>query len=319
MMRAGIIGCGNIAWKWDKRKGPHYNTHAKSYHRNALVALTSCADIDFKNADGLAKAYPGVAPYGDYKEMLKKEPLDIVSVCTPVATHYRILKYVIENTGIKYILAEKPLTLNLKEAEEIAQIARERKVHISVNYLRRHDRTILKLIRSIRKFGLGEYMFGNFVYYGGVRENAVHIVDLLKLMGLNTRFSEFTSKGRPLKNDFSGSFLLRTDKGRPVYFNWIDKKDFASLEGNLFYKKGKIRLGDYSDVDIFKVADNDQYGNFRELKLNTRLPGTICTAMRYSVDDIVDKARARITDYKALEREISLLGCLEEMKKKVGI
>jgi len=316
-MRAGIIGCGNIAWRWDRLRGPYCNTHAKAYYKNRLVRLKACTDIDFKKAKGLAKAYPGVMPYGDYKRMLEKEDLDIVSVCTPISTHYRILEYILKNTNIKYIVAEKPLTSNLEEARKIVKLAKRKKVHISVNYLRRWDKTLSSLRKAFLSLKLGDYISGNFVYYGGVKENAIHLIDFLKLLGLDIRFSGFTSKVKRHGSDFSGSFLFKTDRGMPVYFNWIDRKDFASLEGNLFYKNGRIRLGDYSDVDIFKVTKAAQYTDFRELKLKKHLPPTICTAMKYSIGDIVKMSQKNRVDHKALDRELELLSFIEEMEKVV--
>ncbi|MDE2384364.1 MAG: Gfo/Idh/MocA family oxidoreductase [Alphaproteobacteria bacterium] len=82
----------------------------------------------------------GLAPeraYGDWKEMLageagRKDKLDLVTVATPNATHYAITKAFLE-AGIN-VLCEKPMTVTVAEAEDIAATARRTGAVCAVNY-----------------------------------------------------------------------------------------------------------------------------------------------------------------------------------------
>lgn len=75
--------------------------------------------------------------YGDWDEMLKgeksrKNKLDLVTVATPNATHYPITKAFLE-AGIN-VLCEKPMTVTVDEAEDIAATAKRTGTICAVNY-----------------------------------------------------------------------------------------------------------------------------------------------------------------------------------------
>ena len=82
----------------------------------------------------------GLAPeraYGGWKEMLagesnRKDRLDLVTVATPNSTHYEITKAFLE-AGIN-VLCEKPMTVTVAEAEDIAATAKRTGSICAVNY-----------------------------------------------------------------------------------------------------------------------------------------------------------------------------------------
>ena len=82
----------------------------------------------------------GLAPeraYGGWKKMLagesnRKDRLDLVTVATPNSTHYEITKAFLE-AGIN-VLCEKPMTVTVAEAEDIAATAKRTGSICAVNY-----------------------------------------------------------------------------------------------------------------------------------------------------------------------------------------
>ncbi len=75
--------------------------------------------------------------YGDWKEMLAGEKdradrIDLVTVATPNSTHYAITKAFLE-AGI-HVLCEKPMTVTVDEAEDIAATAHRTGSICAVNY-----------------------------------------------------------------------------------------------------------------------------------------------------------------------------------------
>ncbi len=79
----------------------------------------------------------GIAPeraYGDWQAMLANERgrLDLVTVATPNATHYPITKAFLE-AGIN-VLCEKPMTVTVEQAEDIAATAARTGTICAVNY-----------------------------------------------------------------------------------------------------------------------------------------------------------------------------------------
>jgi len=75
--------------------------------------------------------------YGDWKEMLagekgREDPVDLVTVATPNATHFEITKNFLE-AGFN-VLCEKPMTMSVEEGEEIVRIAEKTGKICAVNY-----------------------------------------------------------------------------------------------------------------------------------------------------------------------------------------
>lgn len=75
--------------------------------------------------------------YADYPEMAEKEAaredgIDFVSIATPNSTHYGIAKTFLEH-GI-HVVCEKPLCFEVREAEELAALAKEKDLIFAVTY-----------------------------------------------------------------------------------------------------------------------------------------------------------------------------------------
>ena len=75
--------------------------------------------------------------YGDWRAMLagerdRPDRVDLVTIATPNSTHYAITKAFLE-AGI-HVLCEKPMTMSVEEAEDIAATATRTGVICAVNY-----------------------------------------------------------------------------------------------------------------------------------------------------------------------------------------
>ena len=75
--------------------------------------------------------------YGDWQEMLagergRDDRVDLVTVATPNATHFKITRAFLEH-GF-HVLCEKPMTMTVEEGEEIVRIARASGRVCAVNY-----------------------------------------------------------------------------------------------------------------------------------------------------------------------------------------
>ena len=101
----------------------------------------SAAALDADPAKGIAFAqHLGVAKdraYGNWQEMLdgetgRADKIDLVTIATPNATHYPIAKAFLE-AGFN-VLCEKPMTMTVAEAEDIAATAVRTGMRCAVNY-----------------------------------------------------------------------------------------------------------------------------------------------------------------------------------------
>ena len=128
----GMIGGGE-----GSQIGP---AHRISTALDGLYDFTAGAlDVNPEKGRGYAMRL-GVAKdraYGDWKEMLAGEKdragrIDLVTVATPNSSHYEITKSFLE-AGIN-VLCEKPMTVTVAEAEDIAATAKRTGSVCAVNY-----------------------------------------------------------------------------------------------------------------------------------------------------------------------------------------
>ena len=73
-MKAAVIGCGA------QGRGGHVANYAKMNE----VSLVAVCDVNFETAQTVANEFNVPHAYADYREMLEKHALDLVSVCTPM-------------------------------------------------------------------------------------------------------------------------------------------------------------------------------------------------------------------------------------------
>jgi predicted dehydrogenase len=146
-LRMGLIGGGrgsfigrvhSIAAQLDNRA----ELVAGALSSNPEVSRESAADYDIKTERA----------YGSYRDLLtaeKKLPeterIDFVSVATPNHTHYEIAKAAVE-AGFN-VFCDKPLTLDLRQAEDLAQTVARHDVVFVVT----HNYTGYPLVRQARE------------------------------------------------------------------------------------------------------------------------------------------------------------------------
>lgn len=106
-MRIGIIGCGGIA-----------GLHAQSYRACDGVEVAAGADVDIQRAINLAGKEHA---YANFRDMLAKENLEAVSVCTPPRFHKDPVCAALES-GV-HVLCEKPLGFDAADARDIVDCA----------------------------------------------------------------------------------------------------------------------------------------------------------------------------------------------------
>lgn len=111
-LRVGVVGCGSIA---------KYR-HLPEYHANQNVELVALCDIVQERAEHASEQYGGKV-YTDYKEMIDREELDIVSVCTPNYLHAPVSIFA-SKAGVN-VLCEKPMATSKEEADEMIAAAKE--------------------------------------------------------------------------------------------------------------------------------------------------------------------------------------------------
>jgi predicted dehydrogenase len=113
----GILGLGSIA-----------NSFAEGLRSVKGAELVACGSRDLKKAQEFAQKWGVASAYGSYEEFAADESIDVVYVATPHPFH-RENSILSLNSG-KAVLCEKPFTLNAREAAEVIEGARSRKLFL---------------------------------------------------------------------------------------------------------------------------------------------------------------------------------------------
>ncbi len=148
--RVGIIGCGR-PWKSRGASGfgmSHF--HAHGYTASADATIVALADINLENARAFQAMHGGERIYTDYHEMLAREQLDIVSICT-WPHHHAPMVIAAAEAGVKAIHCEKPMAPSYAEALRMVDICQTQGAQLTINHQRRfgaHFRAARDLLKS---------------------------------------------------------------------------------------------------------------------------------------------------------------------------
>ena len=142
--RVGLIGCGRMGATIDDevRDHPHSDlwipfSHAAGYTAVERTSLVAVADAIPEKAEAIRQRYGAQRAYTDYREMIEREQLDIVSVATRPATHREIVVFAVEH-GVKGIYCEKPLCCSMAEADDIVAACEQHGVKFNYGTQRRY-------------------------------------------------------------------------------------------------------------------------------------------------------------------------------------
>ena len=111
-IRWGIIAPGRIAHKF-----------ASDFSLIHNHSITSVASTNIERARAFADKYKLSSFYGDYREMLTKEKLDVVYIASPHSFHFEQAKMCLD-LGIS-VLCEKPVTIHSGQLKQLLTLAAE--------------------------------------------------------------------------------------------------------------------------------------------------------------------------------------------------
>ncbi|OES46672.1 Gfo/Idh/MocA family protein [Domibacillus iocasae] len=142
-IKVGVIGTGFI--------GP---THIEAVRRLGFVDVVAIAAHGQKSAEQKAAELGIPKAFGDYRDMLKDDEVDVVHNCTPNQLHFSINKEII--LAGKHVLSEKPLAMSSAESAELLALARKHNVVHGVNFNYRQFPIVKQLASMIQKEELGK-------------------------------------------------------------------------------------------------------------------------------------------------------------------
>ena len=278
-MKYALIGCGRIAVN-----------HVKAVVNNGLEFVAAC-DIEKNNIDILFdktgyEKRDEVEYFTDYREMISRHPeLELVSIATSSGIHAEIALYCIDH-GINVII-EKPMAMNMADAEEIIRRSREKKVVVSACHQNRFNVAVQKTRKALEAGRFGKLSHGsinvrwnrNKAYYdqapwrgtwaedgGCLMNQSIHGIDLLRWM-----FGDEIDTVYGVTRQQYHDYLEAEDIGMAVLT--FKNGAIATIEGTtnvfprnleetlyLFGETGTVKIGGTStnNIDVWNFADETE-------------------------------------------------------------
>lgn len=121
------------------------------------VTVEALADSDAKGREAAAKRSGAKRQYADFREMLRKEKVDLVSIAPRQPDCHREMALAAIEAGA-HIIVEKPFTEHLNEADEIVAAAREGKRKVLVGHKNRFSGEFQRMQRLIDEGFFGKIL-----------------------------------------------------------------------------------------------------------------------------------------------------------------
>jgi len=176
--------------------------HVKALLRAEGAELLAVCDKNRQAAEQVAAEF-GVDAYTDLGELLKREDIDLVHVCTPSGLHTEMLLQIAE--AGKHAITEKPLDITLERIDSAVEAFASRNLHLGCIFQSRFIPAVRKMKQAVDEGRLGKLVLGNAhvkwyrtqEYYeqsggwrgtwkwdggGSLMNQSVHTIDLLQWM-----------------------------------------------------------------------------------------------------------------------------------------
>jgi UDP-N-acetylglucosamine 3-dehydrogenase len=256
LAKVAVIGTGG----WGKN-------HLRVF--NELKSLTAFCDTNQEKIKLYEQEY-GIRGYVSIEQLLTKEKIDAVTICTPTITHSQIAKKCLLS-GID-VLVEKPITFTSKESEELVELAKKTECILTSGYIERFNPVVANLKNLIKSRKIGDPILlefhreskwkGNINDVGIVTDTSVHDIDTARWVFDKEPQMVFARTGQILsKNEDFATIILGFDSQKTAFIasNWVTPKRVRQLttvcsEGvaNINFITQEIQIDDSTGTTISK-------------------------------------------------------------------
>ena len=237
-----------------------------------------CSDLKEETLRWAKKQYPDVEITSDYARLLADATLDAIVIATPAVTHHAMAKDALLHH--KHVFVEKPLTLNLHQAEELVELAEATNRKLMVGHLMEYHPAIETLKGLIQQGELGDiyYLYSQRVNLGRIRrdENALWSFgphDLSIMMYLLEQVPETVStRGHAYLQEGIEDVVfvnLEFPKGimAQIQLSWIDPNKIRRT--TIVGSQKMAVFDDMQPAEMLRIYDkgvtnSPQYGSFAE-------------------------------------------------------
>ncbi len=250
--RVGIIGCGNIAQR-----------HAKAYKSVPGMDLVAGAEPHAGAGRAFQEAFAIPAMYATPEEMLRKESLDVVSICTWHLLHAPQTILAADH-GVRSVLCEKPMAVRLAEADRMIAACAARRTKLAIGHQRRFYPGWTEARRQIAQGAIGQPVLVTGTVIDGLLNTGSHVVDGIRyvlgdpqaewVMGALERKTDRWERDVPIEDCCMGlmAFAGGAQGLIQVDLTARNEPDHMTVQGT----EGMLRVGP-EDLRLFSVGHTD--------------------------------------------------------------
>lgn len=248
---------------------PWPNSHAAGYALFPQAEVVAVCDLKPDLLEQFQRnwctTWPAVSTYTDYRQLLDRERIDLLSVVTPDHVHAQIVVDAAQR-GVKGILCEKPIATSLADADRMIEACRGHGVVISINHHRRWEAIYHAALAYLRNsdgtpgpLGPVQRIVATFgAPRGMLFRNGTHLIDTICWFSgsdpqwvtgaLDPEHPAYGPRyigdgGRDPALDPGGSGLIHFANGVQAYVT-CSKRISANFELDVFCEHGRLRIDD---------------------------------------------------------------------------
>src|SRR5690349_5243449 len=149
-VRVGVIGLGMG------------QLHAERYRDSHLAELVALCDSNEERLHDVASRNYAWRTYTLADELLADPDVQAVSIAVPNSLHYPMTMQAL--AAGKHVMCEKPLAMNVQQAQEMVDEARRRNLRLMVHFNNRFTATAQAIKRAIDAGAVGHVYFARAVW-----------------------------------------------------------------------------------------------------------------------------------------------------------
>jgi len=274
-LRAGIIGAGKIAWRYDGGawvKNKPAVTLASCLDRHPDTLLVAIHDPVVEARHHFDANYLGPRPVEVYKKLdeFLDQKFDLVAIASPSKFHTSHIRACMD-ASIPKLWIEKPVTLRLDEFDQLRKYHRSmpKPPKICVNFLRRGLPQLMYMKNHLEQGSeSAESVSISVAYSRRLDVNGVHLLDLL---GALTDATEVPSLDFLRMMDGVNPHFGLTLKGHPVTVTGHDLP-YHLIEISITDQRGRLSLVRGAQELIWEAVEpTPDYPGFYRLARPVRL------------------------------------------------
>ncbi len=291
-IRLGIVGCGHAT----------SGLHLPAIRPHTDIEVIALADTDAARLEQVADEFSIPGRYADPEALIADPSVDAVAICVPPEHHVPLAMAALD--ADKHLFVEKPLTLDLDDAQRLIARADRSDRAVLVGHNLRHHHHAVAARKRVQRGDLGSIEFVHAVWSSRYRidrdfpdwrrrratggsalfELAVHYLDLWRYVSGSEIEDIFASSRSGEADDLTATVIARMADGVLVSLAFSQYAATAH-DMEVFGRKGRLRLSlcrfdgvEFAPIAQFPGSPGDRLqGLLRTIK---ELPRGVASASR---------------------------------------